>query len=137
MTGWKTIRLKRWLKSLTASFPGTGLISNNRYIFTLLLENTSVSVNHKTGEKSPTVRFVDFAHRGNTALLRSASSRCVSWARASYRAGHRPFLKRPAGGGGGMQIPKVKDAIPEAMIRYCATANSAGPGRGQRASFLL
>jgi len=47
-------------KQLTASFPGTGLIENNQYALHLLLENTSVSENRKTGEQSPTVRFIDF-----------------------------------------------------------------------------
>ena len=56
------------VKQLTASFPGTGLIQNNRHVFTLLLENTSVSENRKTGEKSPTVHFVDFTHRETTVL---------------------------------------------------------------------
>src|ERR1700693_5020069 len=44
------------VKQLTASFPSTDLLQNNRYVFQLLLENTSVSENRKTGEKSPTVR---------------------------------------------------------------------------------
>ena len=48
------------IKRLVASFPGTGLIESNRHLFNLLLENTSVSENRQTGEKSPTVRFVDF-----------------------------------------------------------------------------
>lgn len=47
-------------KQLTASFPGTGLVENNQYALHLLLENTSVSENRKTGEQSPTVRFIDF-----------------------------------------------------------------------------
>src|SRR3984885_9855159 len=45
------------IKQLTASFPGSSLISNNQYVFTMLLENTSVSENRQTGEKSPTVYF--------------------------------------------------------------------------------
>ena len=52
------------VKQLT-SFPGTGLIQNNRHVLHMLLENTSVSENRRTGEKSPTVRFVDFNHPGN------------------------------------------------------------------------
>lgn len=48
------------VKQLTASFPGTGLIQNNRHVLQLLLEGTSVSENRETGEKSPTVRFIDF-----------------------------------------------------------------------------
>ena len=51
------------VKQLTASFPGTGLLQNNQHVFNLLLENTSVSENRQTGEKSPTVRFIDFKHR--------------------------------------------------------------------------
>ena len=45
--------------NLTASFPSTGLIQNNQHALHLLLENTSVSENRKTGDKSPTVRFID------------------------------------------------------------------------------
>ena len=56
-------------KQLTASFPGTGLIENNRHVLNLLLENTSVSENRETGEKSPTVRFIDFEHRDNNRFI--------------------------------------------------------------------
>lgn len=42
--------------------PAASLIENNQHVLRLLLENTSVAVNHATGEKSPTVRYVDFAH---------------------------------------------------------------------------
>jgi type I restriction enzyme R subunit len=37
------------VKQLTASFPSTGLLENNKYLFELLLENTSVSENRQTG----------------------------------------------------------------------------------------
>src|SRR5438270_3050068 len=57
------------VKQLTASFPGTGLLQNNRHAFQLLLENTSVSENRKTGEKSPTVCFIDFKHRDNNRFI--------------------------------------------------------------------
>jgi type I restriction enzyme, R subunit len=57
------------VKQLIAGFPGTGLIQNNRHVFTLLLENTSVSENRRTGEKSPTVYFVDFTHRDNNRFI--------------------------------------------------------------------
>lgn len=36
---------------------------SHRHAFTLLLENTSVSENRQTGEKSPTVHFIDFNHK--------------------------------------------------------------------------
>jgi type I restriction enzyme R subunit len=57
------------IKQLTASFPSSSLIQNNRHAFQLLLENTSVSENRKTGEKSPTVRFIDFSHRENNRFI--------------------------------------------------------------------
>src|SRR5947208_3405831 len=57
------------VKQLTANFPSTGLIQNNQHALHLLLENTSVSDNRKTGEKSPTVRFIDFTHRDNNRFI--------------------------------------------------------------------
>lgn len=53
-------QVEQVVKQLTASFPSNSLIENNRHLLELLLENTSVSENRRTGEKSPTVRFVDF-----------------------------------------------------------------------------
>lgn len=57
------------VKQLTANFPSTNLLQNNRHVFTQLLENTSVSENRKTGEKSPTVEFIDFKHRDNNRFI--------------------------------------------------------------------
>ena len=57
------------VKHLTANFPGNQLLENNRHVFRQLLENTSVSENRKTGEKSPTVRFIDFEHRNNNSFI--------------------------------------------------------------------
>lgn len=51
------------IKQLTGNFPGTSLIGNNRQIFELLLENTSVTENRKTGETNPTVKVIDFEHK--------------------------------------------------------------------------
>ena len=57
------------VKQLTASFPSTGLLENNKHLFQLLLENTSVSENRQSSEKSPTVRFADFATRDNNRFI--------------------------------------------------------------------
>jgi type I site-specific restriction-modification system R (restriction) subunit len=57
------------IKQLTASFPGTNLIQNNRHVFNLLLEGTSVSENRKTGAKSPSVQFIDFKQRQNNSFI--------------------------------------------------------------------
>ena len=53
-------QLDEVIKQLTAKFPSNNLLENNRHIFDLIQENTSVAENRKTGESSPTVRFVDF-----------------------------------------------------------------------------
>ncbi|BDC35422.1 type I restriction endonuclease subunit R [Candidatus Methanoliparum sp. LAM-1] len=45
------------------------LLEANREIHDLLLENTSVSENRKTGEKSPTVRFIDFRNPENNSFI--------------------------------------------------------------------
>ena len=71
------------VKHLTASFPGTSLIQNNRHVFHLLLENTSVSENRKTGEKSPTVRSSTLSTGTTTASSPSASSRFAFSARST------------------------------------------------------
>jgi type I restriction enzyme R subunit len=51
------------------TFPQKNLIENNRQVLQYLLENTTVSVNHDTGEPSPTVRFVDFRNRENNSFI--------------------------------------------------------------------
>jgi len=120
------------IKQLTASFPGSGLIANNRHAFTLLLENTSVSENRKTGEKSPTVRFVDFTHRDNNRFI----AVCQFKVRILGTEHHIMldivlFLN-------GLPVvviecksPKVKDAIPEAIdqiLRYSEQRGAKGEG---------
>ena len=62
-------QIEEVVKLLTSSFPGTGLLQNNKHLFEMLLENTSVSKNRQTGEKSPTVRFVDFKQRDNNRFI--------------------------------------------------------------------
>jgi len=120
------------IKQLTAGFPGTDLIKNNRHVFTLLLENTSVSENRRTGAKSPTVRFVDFDHRENNRFI----AVCQLKVRVLGTEHHIVsdivlFLN-------GLPVvviecksPKVKDAIPEAidqMLRYSEQRGAKGEG---------
>jgi type I restriction enzyme, R subunit len=66
------------VKQLTANFPSTNLLQINRHVFNQLLENTSVSENRKTGEKSPSVKFIDFKTGTTTGSSPSASSRSAS-----------------------------------------------------------
>ncbi len=120
------------VKYLTANFPGTGLIVNNRHVFTLLLENTSVSVNRRTGEKSPTVRFVDFDHRGNNRFI----AVCQLKVRILGTEHHIvPDIVLFLNGLPVVVIecksPKVKDAIPEAidqMLRYSEQRGAKSEG---------
>ncbi|HQM81059.1 MAG TPA: HsdR family type I site-specific deoxyribonuclease [Syntrophorhabdaceae bacterium] len=125
-------QIEEVVKQLTASFPGTGLIQNNRHVFTMLLENTSVSENRRTGEKSPTVRFVDFTHRDNNRFI----AVCQLKVRVLGTEHHIVpdivlFLN-------GLPVvvvecksPKVKDAIPEAidqLLRYSEQRGAKGEG---------
>ncbi|MCL4560188.1 MAG: HsdR family type I site-specific deoxyribonuclease [Chloroflexi bacterium] len=50
-------------------FKQSTLIENNQFILRLLLENTVVSENRKTGEINPTVRFVDFKEITNNTFI--------------------------------------------------------------------
>ena len=110
------------VKQLTASFSGTGLLENNRYVFNLLLENTSVSRNRQTGENSPTVHFVDFKNRDNNRFI----AVCQFKVRVLGTEHHIiPDIVLFLNGLPVVVIecksPRVKDAIPEAidqLLRY-------------------
>lgn len=120
------------VKQLTASFPSTSLIQNNRHVFQLLMEGTSVSENRKTGERSPTVRFIDFTRRDKNGFL----AVCQFKIRILGTEHHIIpdivlFLN-------GLPIvviecksPKVKEPIPEAidqLLRYSEQRESKGEG---------
>lgn len=120
------------IKQLTASFPSTGLLENNRHLFQMLLENTSVSENRQTGEKSPTVRFVDFKQRNNNSFI----AVCQLKVRILGTEHHIvPDIVLFLNGLPVVVIecksPKVKDPIPEAidqMMRYSEQRGEGGEG---------
>lgn len=120
------------VKQLTAGFPGTGLLENNRHFFELLLENTSVSENRRTGEKSPTVRFIDFTQRDNNLFI----AVCQLKVRILGTENHIiPDIVLFLNGLPLVVIecksPKVKDAIPEAidqLLRYSEQRGAKGEG---------
>ena len=120
------------VKQVTASFPSTGLLENNRYLFQLLLENTSVSENRQNGEKSPTVRLADFATRENNRFI----AVCQFKVRVLGTEHHIiPDVVLFLNGLPVVVIecksPKVKDAIPEAidqLLRYCEQRGVTGEG---------
>lgn len=56
------------IRKLTTYSAGN-LLENNKNVLNLLLGNTSVSENRKTGQKSPTVKYIDFDHPGNNSFI--------------------------------------------------------------------
>jgi type I restriction enzyme, R subunit len=122
------------VKQLTATFPGTGLLQNNRHLLDLLLQGTSVSENRQTGEKSPTVRFIDF---GKNRLI---NNRFIAVCQVKVRilgTEHHiiPDIVLFLNGLPVVLIecksPKVKDAIAEAidqMLRYSEQRGTKGEG---------
>ncbi len=120
------------VKQLTASFPGTSLLENNKHLFRLLLENTIVSENRQSGEKNPTVGLVDFKQLDNNDF----TAVCQLKVRILGTEHHiipdiMLFLN-------GLPVvvvecksPKVKDAIPEAIdqiMRYSEQRGDKGEG---------
>ncbi|MDN5849192.1 MAG: type I restriction endonuclease subunit R [Nitrococcus sp.] len=120
------------VKQLTASFSGTGLLENNKHLLHLLLENTSVAENRQTGEKSPTVRFVDFANPANNDF----SAVCQFKLRILGSEHHIiPDIVLFLNGLPVVVVecksPKVNDALPEAidqMMRYSEQRGAKGEG---------
>lgn len=119
-------------KRLTASFPGSNLLENNRHVLNLLLENTSVAENRKTGERSPTVRYIDFTHLANNHFI----AVCQFKVRILGTEHHIvPDILLFLNGVPVVLIecksPKVKEPIPEAidqMLRYSEQRGAKGEG---------
>jgi type I restriction enzyme R subunit len=120
------------IKQLTANFPSTNLIRNNRYVLNQLLEGTSVNENRKTGEKSPTVKFIDFHHRDNNRFI----AVCQFKVRILGTEHHiRPDIVLSLNGIPIVVVecksPKVKEPIPEAidqLLRYSEQRGAKGEG---------
>ena len=55
--------------SKLSSYPNQSLLECSQHVLNLLLENTTVSKNEQTGERSPTVRFIDFDNLENNSFL--------------------------------------------------------------------
>ena len=125
-------QIEEVIKQLTANFPSNNLLENNRHLFTLLQENTSVSENRKTGEKSPTVKFVDFANTSNNSFI----AVCQFKIRILGTDNHIiPDIVLFLNGLPVVVIecksPKVQDAIPEAidqLMRYSEQRGAKGEG---------
>jgi len=125
-------QIEELTKRLTANFPGNNLLENNRHVLNLLLENTSVAENRKTGEKSPTVRYIDFAHPDNNRFI----AVCQFKVRILGTEHHIvPDIVLFLNGFPVVVIecksPKVKEPIPDAidqMLRYSEQRGAKGEG---------
>lgn len=120
------------LRQVTANWPSTGLLQNNRYAFDLLLENTSVSENRKTREKSPTARFIDFDHKENNSFI------AVCQLKVRIRGTEHHIIPDIVLFLNGLPVvviecksPKLKEPIPEAieqLLRYSEQRGTKGEG---------
>jgi len=125
-------QIEEVVKQLTAGFPGTGLLENNQYVLQLLLENTSVGGNRKTGEQNPTVRFLDFKICDNNRFI----AVCQFKVRIPGTEHHIIpdivlFLNGLPVALIECKSPKVKDTIPQAidqMLRYSEQRDVKGEG---------
>jgi hypothetical protein len=98
------------VKQLTASFPGTGLIQNNRHVFQLLLENTSVSENRKTGEKAQRCASLTSSTGTTTLYCRLPVQGAHPRYRAPHHPGHRSVPEWPSGRRHRVQVAQGKGA---------------------------
>ncbi|SDW10723.1 type I restriction endonuclease subunit R [Nitrosomonas communis] len=120
------------MKRLIASFPGSNLLENNRHVLNLLLENISVTENRKTGEKSPTVRYIDFMHLANNRFI------AVCQFKVRVLGTERHIVPDIVLFLNGLPVvviecksPKVKEPIPEAidqLLRYSEQRGAKGEG---------
>ncbi|MFW6029313.1 MAG: type I restriction endonuclease subunit R, partial [Halanaerobiales bacterium] len=123
------------VKQLTANFSGNSLMQNNQNVLSMLLENTSVSINRKTGENSPTVKFIDFKDLKNNRFI----AVCQLKVRILGTEHHiKPDIVLFLNGLPVVVVecksPKVKDAIPVAidqLMRYSEQRGVKGEGSEQ------
>lgn len=125
-------QIEEVIKRLTAGFPATSLVQNNQHVLQLLLENTSVSDNFKTGEYSPTVKYLDFKRPENNRFI----AVCQFMVRILGTEHHIiPDIVLFVNGLPVVVIecksPKAKEPIPEAidqLLRYSEQRGAKGEG---------
>ena len=120
------------VKQLTGNFPSTNLLENNRHVLDLFLENTSVAENRQTGDKSPTVRFIDFDDRDNNRFI------AISQFKVRILGTEHHIIPDITLFLNGLPVvvvecksPKVKEPIPEAvdqLMRYSEQRGAKGEG---------
>ena len=123
---WSIGAIEEAARRLSAGLPGAGLLENNRYVLDLLLEGTSTGENRRTGEKSPTVRYVDFEQRGNNRFI--AVCQCKVRIPGSE---HRGRFRNARGFNGDRTMkPTMKPTCAAAILAGAAAmAGAEPPGR--------
>lgn len=114
------------------TFDRNSLIENNQKILDLLLDNTTVSKNEITGEKSPTVRYIDFNNLENNTFT------AISQFKVSIPGTDHHIIPDIVLFVNGLPLvvveaksPKVKEPIPEAidqLMRYSEQRGDSGEG---------
>lgn len=117
------------------TFPGRSLIENNKQVLQYLLENTTVSINHDTGESSPTVRYVDFKTRTNNSFIAISQFKVRIPGTEHYIVPDIVlFLNGLPIGVIECKSPKVKEPIAEAidqMLRYSQQRGEGPEGNAE------
>ncbi|RLG43444.1 MAG: restriction endonuclease subunit R, partial [Thermoproteota archaeon] len=112
------------------------LLEANREIHDLLLENTSVSENRKTGEKSPTVRFIDFESPENNSFI------AISQFKVNIPGTEKHIVPDIVLFVNGLPLvvvecksPAIADPIAEAIIQLMRYSNRRGAKEGNEKLF--
>ncbi len=114
------------------TFDKNSLLENNQKVLNYLLENTTVDKNEKTGELSPTVRFIDFDRPENNSFV------AISQFKVSVTGTDHHIIPDMVLFVNGLPLvvveaksSKVKEPIPEAidqLMRYSEQRGAAGEG---------
>ena len=114
------------------AYQGGTLLENNERIFNLLVEGTSVSRNEQTGEQSPQVNYIDFAHPENNIFT------AISQFKVAIPGTDHHIIPDIVLFLNGLPIavveaksPKVAEPLPEAidqLMRYSEQRGDTGEG---------
>ncbi len=120
------------LERKITTFQKSSLIENNQQILHYLLENTTVSKNERTGELSPTVRYIDFENLENNSFVAISQFKVVVTGTDHHIipdlilfVNGLPLVVVEA------KSSKVKEPIPEAidqLMRYSEQRGDTGEG---------
>ena len=111
-------------------FQSNDLLNNNERVLQLLREGTSVGTNRRTGDKSPTVHYVDFKHAERNSFVAVCQLKLrVSGTDRNIYPDIILFLNGLPVGVIECKSPKVNEPIPEAidqLLRYSEQRGEKG-----------